>query len=1788
MINLQPVWEAFENAWYSESPVRLTADQLCERFADHPNWHAQIRREYPSHWLDCRWSDIRLEIENAARNQRFIDWSELIGLDQELEPRAREHFRQCGGKEDNEILAETASLLNSRDYQGSRDEHLKQHKPILRDIELLRVVGSGGFGMVLEAYDRVHDRRVAIKTVLSKHRNVPGAAERLEREALILAKLEHPNILPLYSFLRPDRSEGKRQEPAFVMRLLPESLIRKMPASANPNSITPRVVVRRLRDAIADFHSIHLSWNATSQRRVEFRQLLKQLTDVCHGIAYAHQRKIIHRDIKSVNVVIGPHGETVIIDWGIARILVDEILESEDLSRPATRVEDLGFEMRLDGSGTEPYASPEQWRHHPTLQGEECVRQPTDVYALGAMLWEIINGVAPAKELKHLVRFTAFPAWAPAELKNIVAKATAIDPWERFIGPRELNWYKERKLLSGQPEEGDASSDQLLPNESTAPSPGGVEQFRQSIQNWLDNEAERFVAKPLEEQITGARQAITQTQLELENRQSELAQASGLLEQVSGSLASSNTELVRVHRSLSTTRKWLTLAATILLLTVGGLGYWSGALGKRVHKLLAESDVLLAHRAETEAAAAAAVQDRNLTLLQGALSLADQQRFVEAKSVLAQAKNPGKNFAWNYAQFASENQSPTTLHGDQNGIPSHQGAVLAVATSYDGKNYFSFGQDGRLLTWDARSSVPIRESLVGPQTGRVGMGLNSIEGRVTVSQLPENMPAASSKQFRVNDQILAIGESEDKLVPVEGKKLSQVVSMLAGLPHTDVTVKVVTDGQEPRVVSLRRSSTSSVVKWQWLQRFSSGAKWLAASGQIDDGSIVVWLVDVASGETCKQWQLQETESSFALSSLSFSEDSSRLLIGGSLHEQEASTPFTSQIVDLNSSTFEIIDQQNYKSSPFGFVLNSDGTQAIGAGFTTEFSFETWNIGVNSTRRLAGVRAMIGEDVSTLGLANQFSPDEQYLVMAGLGSPVHVFSSDGNTHLLRINETAPRMAVAFSAQGSLLAIANGITIEIYKTSGWQHMLSFPMDMTYHSNGLQPSLAFTYDGKQLLIGSEAGVQVLWLNRATATVDLGLAHVTAARWTADETLWIAQNRDSDAPGIGIHEIRSDGTLIRTVVSSLPGRHEPAAMSSDGSQVLLARMGTFWGNDGSLESWAVDHEPNRRWSLATPGNAVRPIAVLAEGNAVVEVSSTDFGIFDTTNNPPTLFEVSISGDSLTQIGVPRRMVQRVLASGKSVALTPDPLVSEKRGPVRLPQLSILKTPGGELEFELPIQAAGAVLSDDGRLVAVCVANFSLERERLADLKIFDTRSGEEVASLKGRSIGWPVANAFSFSRDGKRVGLGTTSGEILVWDYVANELVVDLTWKDPTWGKPWVSGATFSPDGTKLFVTAFDFDNFRDPIRIGRNLRLQRGGIAAIDIEHKSRIVHDDAIGIVTLGEPAKDRRRVASTNMITGEVRVWDCTKDSPRQIAIIPDSSTGQLDASWAELASVRSMAISPDGAQIAIVGPVGNAESAVSRLVVLSIEGRRTLRSIDLKNTVADDIAWQGRDLAILTHDVRTMDASPKARLLSLSPKATEASQVAEYVLGNQIRLDMLGAMVVPRFNSTGAQFVLPIASADGMSQSVMVVATATGKELYRPAYTHGESVHAFQWSHDNRIILSTVVKSGTERWISVWDPSSRKLQRFKIEDAPSTNNVQYNTGAFHVDLSPDGMVAAQRSNDSFLQIWSAQDERFVAKIRLPVPTTLRSMQFSPNSQALFLMGNPARAQILRAPPQSNE
>jgi tetratricopeptide (TPR) repeat protein len=286
-----------------------------------------------------------------------------------------------------------------------------------------REIARGGMGRIIAAEDRRLGRPVALKELLEPS---PEQLGRFQREALITARLQHPGIVPVY-----EAGCWPSNEPFFAMKLVSGRPLDQVIGEA-----------KTLEDRLA---------------------LLPRIAAATEAIAYAHSQRVIHRDLKPANVLIGAFGETVVIDWGLAKSL-DEVEPEPDQhvaqpGRPqhaAKRRADPGSStLTVAGAvmGTPAYMAPEQARGAP-------VDQRADVFALGAMLYHLLAGAPPynartatdviaAAALGKVVPLADRERGAPADLVAIVQRAMEPLPIDRYGDAGELA-VELRRFLTGQ------------------------------------------------------------------------------------------------------------------------------------------------------------------------------------------------------------------------------------------------------------------------------------------------------------------------------------------------------------------------------------------------------------------------------------------------------------------------------------------------------------------------------------------------------------------------------------------------------------------------------------------------------------------------------------------------------------------------------------------------------------------------------------------------------------------------------------------------------------------------------------------------------------------------------------------------------------------------------------------------------------------------------------------------------------------------------------------------------------------------------------------------------------------------------------------------------------------------------------------------------------------------------------------------------------------------------------------------------------------------------------------
>jgi serine/threonine protein kinase len=287
--------------------------------------------------------------------------------------------------------------------------------------DVLQVHAQGGLGVVFLARDREIDRTVALKQIKSKFADDEDARARFLLEARVTGRLEHPGVAPVYALGSDDTGR-----PYYAMRLIRgESLL--------------HVIDRFHHGRGAEAHP--------SQRLPELRKLLQRFLDVCNAVDYAHSKGVIHRDLKPANIMVGKFGETLVVDWGLAKVVgSDEDVALTTRMAPSLPGNSDATETRLGTAiGTPAYMSPEQAAGRIDELGP-----PTDVYSLGATLYQLLSGCLPHGEedsiedsLVKAERGIILPVrerapWLPRPLAAICMKALAPTPRARYLSAQAL------------------------------------------------------------------------------------------------------------------------------------------------------------------------------------------------------------------------------------------------------------------------------------------------------------------------------------------------------------------------------------------------------------------------------------------------------------------------------------------------------------------------------------------------------------------------------------------------------------------------------------------------------------------------------------------------------------------------------------------------------------------------------------------------------------------------------------------------------------------------------------------------------------------------------------------------------------------------------------------------------------------------------------------------------------------------------------------------------------------------------------------------------------------------------------------------------------------------------------------------------------------------------------------------------------------------------------------------------------------------------------------------------
>jgi eukaryotic-like serine/threonine-protein kinase len=342
-------------------------------------------------------------------------------------PRINQFLGDSADPEEQAVLEHQLSLLDQamREDLAGRPERFP----------VLRFHAKGNLGEVFVAEDRELGRDVALKRIQDPYADDPASRARFLLEAEITGKLEHPGIVPVY---RLGTYDGGR--PYYVMRFIKGD---------------------NFKEVIAAFHADGGPGADPGRRSLELRKLLRRFLDACDAVEYAHSRGVLHRDIKPGNVIVGQHGQTLVIDWGLAKVRGRADVGSSAGEPPLSLSPGIDSDVTLPGStlGTPTYMSPEQARGDLEHLGPQ-----SDVYSLGATLYCLLTGRPPyagddVGQVLAAVQKGEFPpprTLVPSTdraLEAVCRKAMALRPEDRYGSARALaddieRWLADQPVLA--------------------------------------------------------------------------------------------------------------------------------------------------------------------------------------------------------------------------------------------------------------------------------------------------------------------------------------------------------------------------------------------------------------------------------------------------------------------------------------------------------------------------------------------------------------------------------------------------------------------------------------------------------------------------------------------------------------------------------------------------------------------------------------------------------------------------------------------------------------------------------------------------------------------------------------------------------------------------------------------------------------------------------------------------------------------------------------------------------------------------------------------------------------------------------------------------------------------------------------------------------------------------------------------------------------------------------------------------------------------------------------------
>jgi WD40 repeat protein/tetratricopeptide (TPR) repeat protein len=1272
-------------------------------------------------------------------------------------------------------------------------------RPDVPGYQIEGVLGRGGMGVVYRARQLALNRPVALKMVLAGAHAAPEDLVRFLGEAEAAARLQHPNIVPVYEVGRLD---GR---PYFTAELVEGgTLAQQLGGKPQP-----------------------------ARRAAELVETLAR------AVQYAHGRGVIHRDLKPANVLLTPDGTPKVTDFGLAKRL------------------EGGHGLTQSGAvlGTPNYMSPEQ-----AAGISHQIGPAVDVYALGAILYELLTGRPPFQAetpwdtVLQVLTVDPVPVRrlqpkAPRDLETIALKCLHKDPRKRYASAEALA-DDLRRFLDGRP---------ILARPTGA--------LERAVRWCRRNPVVAGLLGMLAAVTVAGFTAVTWQWLEADAQRERAESATGVA-----------TEKARQEASA---RKDAELAR-----------------GEALRKAEAEA------KAKRNEARVRRHLEANLYVAQ--IKKAVQiwpTNVAEAERTLDECPPRLRHWEWYFAKRCCNPEAVA--------LPGHTGGIARLAYSPDGTRLASASADGTVKIWDVATARELRTlpRLAGtvaavafsPDAKRLAAAGNTAGKRATGNAITV-FEADTGRQVLTlkghADAVTALAYSPD------GKRLASSSGSFERLKASgEVKVWDAASGKELFTAAGPKGFHLRVA-------FSPDGSRLAADGFL--GPPTVW--DATTG------RVQLALTGLAPSNgVAFSPDG-KYLACGSAHQVRLLDARTGKVVRTFAS--HIPGVMDLAFSPNGNVLATAGADKLvrlwdvntgrevftfrghrgpvsavafhprGGGLASgslDRTVQLWGTG--------GLRAMATFTTAEgLIMALASSPDGRFYA-SGAGSVITVRDTRTNAVAATLRgHTLPVTTLAFSADGNRLISSamehqefRGAEVKVWDVPGAREL--FALGKPTH---LTLGVDYSPDGKRLatadnnrtlrLWDARTGKEVLTL-RDQPTPIMGLSFSpdgSRLAVAADEELRVLDT----ASGKRLLAVSAHKPMVVAVRYSPDGRHLATGGmdgvlkiwdAADGKVVFTLRghagviRSLSFSPDGRRLASAAWDRTTRVWDLTTGEE------VLTLTEAVVEVAAAAFsadGRRLLTACGPTVYVRDALGDAalFTLHGHAEWLYALALSPDGTRLLTggADRTVRVWDA-VSAEQVAVLHGP------TLPIH--GLAVSPDGRSFAV-TGGQTQQTQQPGELTIWDGQTGRLKLS---QPVPGGTAYGVAYSPDGKHLALTCADGTVRIWEASAGREVRALKGHHGP-----VTSVAYSPDGARLATGGSDFAVRLWDAATGRPLRVLRG--------------HEHVVQAVAF---SPDGKRLASAGW-DHTLRIWD------------PDTGA-TLRTYRGQTGEIRSLAFSPDGSRLAVGG-----------------------------------------------------------------------------------------------------------------------------------------------------------------------------------------------------------------------------------------------------------------------------